>query len=63
MMKNTLKKQKLFFISLIGLVVVSLVMGTTYAYQTLQVEYAEGSSSNLGGEGLQTPKLEVNFNK
>jgi len=37
-------------------------MGTTYAYQTLQVEYTEGSSSNLGGDGLQTPKLEVNFN-
>ena len=41
MMKNTLKKQKLFFISLIGLVVVSLVMGTTYAYQTLIMNETE----------------------
>ena len=61
-MKDIIKNQKLFFISLIGIVVVSLVMGTTYAYQTLQVDYEEGSSSNLGGNGLQTPKLEVNFN-
>jgi len=40
-MKDTLKKQKLFFISLIGLVVVSLVMGTTYAYQTLIMNETE----------------------
>ena len=36
-MKETLRKQKLFFISLIGIVVVSLVMGTTFAYQTIKI--------------------------
>ena len=38
-MKDIIKNQKLFFISLIGIVVVSLSLISTYAYQSLQVEY------------------------
>lgn len=46
-MLDTINRQKLFFISLIGIVVVSLVMITTYAYQTLQVEYKDNSKEDL----------------
>ena len=44
---DKISKQTLFFISLIGIVVVSLIMVTTFAYQTLQVEYTSDSNKNL----------------
>lgn len=44
---DKISKQTLFFISLIGIVVVSLIMVTTFAYQTLQVEYTSDSKKNL----------------
>ena len=37
-MLETLKKQRLFFIALIGIVVVSLTMTATFANQTLLVD-------------------------
>ena len=47
MMKDTLKRQRLFFVSLVGIVVVSLMMSVTYAYQTIIVEKTEGSDSDV----------------
>ena len=44
---DKISKQTLFFVSLIGIVVVSLIMVTTFAYQTLQVEYTSDSKKNL----------------
>lgn len=58
-MKDIIKNQKLFFISLIGIVVVSLIMGTTYAYQTLEVETTEGSDTSMT---VNVGKLNVTFN-
>ena len=46
-MLDTIKRQKLFFISLIGIVVVSLTMGVTFAYQNLVVNEAEGSKIGM----------------
>ena len=51
MMKDTLKRQRLFFISLVGIVVVSLMMSVTYAYQTINVRKTEGSSDTLAVKG------------
>lgn len=59
-MLETIKKQKLFFIALIGIVVVSLTMTATFAYQTLQVEETEGSST---GVTINVGTLDVSFNK
>ena len=42
-MKLEKRRQILFFVSLIGIIIVILIMGTTYAYQTLQVDYKDGS--------------------
>ena len=44
---NKISKQTLFFISLIGIVVVSLTMLTTFAYQSLQTEYTSDSKKGL----------------
>ena len=46
-MKNVIKNQKLFFISLIGIIVVSSILIYTYAYQSLQVVYKSGSKEKL----------------
>lgn len=55
-MKDIIKNQKLFFISLIGIVVVSLSLISTYAYQSLQVEY-KGKEELLVKAGV----LDVSF--
>ena len=57
-MKNIIKKQKLFFISLIGIVVVSLAMMTTFAFQTLGVDVKEGSSNDVK---IKAGVLDVTF--
>lgn len=59
-MLDTLKKQKLFFISLIGIVVVSLTLTATFAYQSLNVEEKEGSDT---GMTLNVGVLDVSFQK
>ena len=46
-MQNIIKNQYLFFVSLIGIILVSSIMATTYAYQTLRVDYVSGSKENL----------------
>ena len=46
-MSNIINKQKLFFISLIGIVVISLMLMTTFAYQSLQTEYKSGSNKDV----------------
>lgn len=55
-MKDIIKNQKLFFISLIGIVVVSLSLISTYAYQSLQIEY-KGKEELLVKAGV----LDVSF--
>lgn len=55
-MRDMIKNQKLFFISLIGIVVVSLSLISTYAYQSLQVEY-KGKEELLVKAGV----LDVSF--
>ena len=57
-MNDTIKKQGLFIFSLIGIVIVSLVLVTTFAYQTLQVEYKENSKEDLN---LKVGTLDVSF--
>lgn len=52
------KRNILFFISLIGIVVVSLIMVSTYAYQTVQTEYEEGSDSDLN---INVANLDVSY--
>ena len=46
-MQNMIKNQYLFFVSLIGIIIVSSVMATTYAYQSIRVDYISGSKSEL----------------
>lgn len=46
-MKETIRKQKLFLFSLIGVVVISFALLTTFAYQTLNVDLSDGSSDSL----------------
>ena len=58
-MKSIIKNQKLFFISLIGIVIVSGILLTTFAYQTLQVEYKSGSKEKLT---VTSGVLDVSFN-
>ena len=58
MMKETLKRQRLFFISLIGIVVVSLIMTTTFAYQTLQVIEEGGSNRTIS---VKSGVLDITF--
>ena len=58
-MKSIIKNQKLFFISLIGIVIVSGILLTTFAYQTLQVEYKSGSKEKLT---VTSGVLNVSFN-
>lgn len=55
-MRDMIKNQKLFFISLIGIVVVSLSLISTYAYQSLQIEY-KGKKELLVKAGV----LDVSF--
>lgn len=55
-MRDMIKNQKLFFISLIGIVVVSLSLISTYAYQSLQIEY-KGKEELLVKAGV----LDVSF--
>ena len=57
-MKNDKKRQILFFISLIGIIVVLLTMGTTFAYQTIIVDYKEGSDNDLS---LNAAKLDIDY--
>ena len=57
-MKNMIKNQTLFFISLIGIIVVSSIMLTTYAYQTLRVDYVSGSKNDVS---VSSGVLDVNF--
>lgn len=59
-MLDTLKKQKLFFIALIGIVVVSLTLTATFAYQSLSVEEKEGSDT---GMTINVGTLDVSFQK
>lgn len=46
-MLDNKRRQILFFVSLIGIVVVSTILLTTYAYQSVQVEYKDGSDNEL----------------
>ena len=56
------KSTILFFVSLIGIVITSLMLVTTYAYQTVQTKYEEGANNNLGGDtGIQVGNLEINY--
>lgn len=57
-MKIDKSRRIMFFVSLIGIVVVTLVMGTTFAYQTLVVDYKEGSDNELT---IDVGKLDVSF--
>ena len=57
-MKNTLKKQRLFFISLIGIVVISLSLMTTFAFQTLGVEKKNNSNDEFN---IKSSVLDVSF--
>ena len=57
-MQNIIKNQYLFFVSLIGIVVVSSIMATTYAYQTLRVDYVSGSKEDIG---VTSGVLDVSF--
>lgn len=57
-MQNIIKNQYLFFVSLIGIVLVSSVMATTYAYQTLRVDYVSGSKEDLT---ITSGVLDVSF--
>jgi len=47
----------LFFVSLIGIVVVTLIMGTTYAYQTLNVEYKREKEETI----VEAGKLNITY--
>ena len=56
------KRTILFFVSLIGIVVTSLLLVSTYAYQTVQTKYEDETKSNLGGDtGIEVGNLEVNY--
>jgi len=57
-MRNEKHRQILFFVSLIGIIVVTLVMGTTYAYQTLVINYKENSDNNVI---IEAGKLNVTY--
>ncbi len=53
-----IKRQKLFFFSLTGIVVVSLIMMTSFAYQRVQVKY---NSNSNNGITLKSGVLDVSF--
>ena len=57
-MLDKISNQKLFFISLIGIVVTSLILTTTFAYQSIRVNYSEGSDSDLA---IEAGKLDVKY--
>lgn len=57
-MQSMIKNQYLFFISLIGIVLVSTIMITTYAYQTLRVDYVSGSKEEVS---VSSGVLDVSF--
>ena len=59
-MKIDKKRQVLFFVSLIGIVVTSIVMGTTYAYQTLIVDYKEESNNIVE---INSGKLNISYER
>ena len=46
-MLDKISNQKLFFISLIGIVVTSMILTTTFAYQSIRVNYSEGADSEV----------------
>lgn len=55
---KTIKRQALFIFSLIGIVIVSLAMMTTYAYQSTRVDYDEDAFQGLS---VQSGVLDVNY--
>ena len=57
-MKIDKSRRIMFFVSLIGIVVVTLIMGTTFAYQTLVVNYKEGSDNDTV---VEAGKLNVSY--
>ena len=57
-MQSMIKNQYLFFISLIGIVLVSTIMITTYAYKTLRVDYVSGSKEEVS---VSSGVLDVSF--
>ena len=57
-MKDIIKRQHIFVFALIGIVVVSLALMTTFAYQTLGVELKNGSSDEVT---LKSGVLDVSF--
>lgn len=57
-MKIDKSRRIMFFVSLIGIVVVTLIMGTTFAYQTLVVDYKEGSDNDTI---VEAGKLNVSY--
>lgn len=56
-MIDIVKNQKLFFISLIGIVVTSLLLTTTYAYQSLRVNYSDSDPDLTVNAGV----LDITF--
>ncbi len=46
-MLDTIKRQKLFFFSLAGIAVVSLILMTSFAYQSTRVDYDDKSNTSL----------------
>lgn len=59
-MKIEKNRQVLFFVSLIGIIIVTLIMGTTFAYQTLIVDYKDGSDNDIV---VDAGKLNVSYEK
>jgi len=57
-MKIDKSRRIMFFVSLIGIIIVTLVMGTTFAYQTLVVDYKEGSDNDTI---VEAGKLNVSY--
>ncbi len=54
----SVKRQALFIISLIGIVLTSLTLATTYAYQSTRVDYDENSDRSIT---VNSGVLDVNF--
>lgn len=57
-MLDKISNQKLFFISLIGIVVTSMILTTTFAYQSLGYTEAGGANSNVA---IEAGKLDVKY--
>ena len=54
----TKKKTILFFVSIIGIIITSFMLISTYAYQSMQTKYEKGSNSDLT---IEVGNLEVNY--